>query len=313
MSRQTANAVMMIRPVKFGYNQETAMSNAFQQKDIEDTLKVQEKALTEFDKFVKLLRKHEIEVVTFDDTIEPHTPDSIFPNNWISTHEDGTIILYPMMASNRRLERRADIIDSLQNLYHFEVTRMLDYSTYENEGKYLEGTGSIVFDYANHTAYANVSDRTEQSILEEVCKTLDYEMMAFRAVDKNEKDIYHTNVVMCVGEAFATICLQAIPDDQQRQMVKSKLLADGHEIIDLTYDQLYAFGGNMMQVRNAHDERFIILSKTAYDQLDKNQLKTLEDSGNLLPVNIPTIEKYGGGSVRCMVAAIFLPKRSFDV
>ena len=313
ISRQTANAVIMIRPVKFGYNEETAISNAFQQKDVTDEKAIQAAAVKEFDEFVSKLRKHEIEVITFEDTPDPHTPDSIFPNNWISTHEDGTVIMYPMMAPSRRKERRADIIDSLANIYHFQINRKLDYSNLENEGRYLEGTGSIVFDYAHNTAYANISDRTEEAILQEVCRELNYEMVAFRAVDKKGKDIYHTNVVMCIGEAFSTICLQAIPGDEQREMVKNKLLTAGHMIVDITYDQLYAFAGNMIQVRNTCDDKFIILSKTAYDTLDKAQLNTLKENGTLIPVSIPTIEKYGGGSVRCMVAALHLPKRSFDV
>ncbi|MFW5762367.1 MAG: arginine deiminase-related protein, partial [Cyclobacteriaceae bacterium] len=173
MSRQTANAIMMIRPVKFGFNEETAISNVFQQKDKTDEVDIQSAAIKEFDEFVSLLRKQNIEVVTFEDTPAPHTPDSIFPNNWISTHQDGTVILYPMMAPSRRMERRADIIDSLENIYHFKVNRQLDYSHFENEGKYLEGTGSIVFDYANKIAYANISDRTEAAILQEVCLELD--------------------------------------------------------------------------------------------------------------------------------------------
>ncbi len=313
MSRQTANAIMMIRPVKFGFNEETAISNVFQQKDKTDEVDIQSAAIKEFDEFVSLLRKQNIEVVTFEDTPVPHTPDSIFPNNWISTHQDGTVILYPMMAPSRRMERRADIIDSLENIYHFKVNRQLDYSHFENEGKYLEGTGSIVFDYANKIAYANISDRTEAAILQEVCLELDYEMVAFRAVDKKGKDIYHTNVVMCIGEAFATICLQAIPDDDQRQMVKNKLLLTNHEIVDINYDQLYAFAGNMIQVRNMQEQNFIILSQTAFDTLDEKQKKILRKNGTLLPVSIPTIEKYGGGSVRCMVAALHLPKLSFDV
>ena len=313
INRQTANAVMMIRPVKFGYNEETAVSNAFQQKDVTDEKAIQAAAVKEFDEFVALLRQHQIKVITFEDTPDPHTPDSIFPNNWLSTHEDGTVILYPMMATSRRLERRTDIIDSLQNIYHFQINQQLDYSHFENEGRYLEGTGSIVFDYTHNMAYANISDRTEEAILQEVCQVLDYDMVAFRAVDKKGKDIYHTNVVMCIGEAFATICLQAIPEDEQREMVKNRLLSAGHEIVDISYDQLYAFAGNMIQVRNMREQKYIILSKTAYDSLNKKQLKVLQDNGTLLPVSIPTIEKYGGGSVRCMVAALHLPKRSFDV
>lgn len=313
VSGQTANAVMMIKPVKFGYNEETAISNAFQQKEALATEQIQSQAAQEFDEFVALLRQHQIEVLVFEDILDPHTPDAVFPNNWISSHEDGTVILYPMMAANRRLERRKDIIDSLQNIYHFNVNQIVDYSHHEQQGRYLEGTGSVVFDYANGVAYANISDRTERSILEELCEMLQYEMIDFRAVDKQGKDIYHTNVVMCIGEAFATICLQAIPEETERQRVKDKLLSGGHEIVDINYEQLYAFAGNMLQVRNTNDEKFIILSRAAYQQLSDEQLDVLASNGKLLPVGIPTIEKFGGGSVRCMVAAIHLPKRSFDV
>ncbi len=311
--RQTANAVMMIKPVKFGYNEETAISNAFQQKEALNPEKIQSLAAQEFDDFVAFLRKQQIEVLVFEDIPDSHSPDAIFTNNWISTHDDGTVILYPMMAANRRLERRNDIIDSLQNVYHFDVNKIVDYSSHEQHGRYLEGTGSVVFDYANGIAYANISDRTERSILKELCELLHFEMMDFRAIDKQGKDIYHTNVVMCIGEAFATICLQAIPEETERQRVKDKLLSSGHEIIDINYDQLYAFAGNMIQVRNDNDEKYIILSKAAYRQLSSEQLDVLASNGTLLPVAIPTIEKVGGGSVRCMVAAIHLPKRSFDV
>ncbi len=311
--RQTANTVMMIKPVKFGYNEETAISNAFQQKEALNPEKIQSLAAQEFDDFVAFLRKQQIEVLVFEDIPDSHSPDAIFTNNWISTHDDGTVILYPMMAANRRLERRNDIIDSLQNVYHFDVNKIVDYSSHEQHGRYLEGTGSVVFDYANGIAYANISDRTERSILKELCELLHFEMMDFRAIDKQGKDIYHTNVVMCIGEAFATICLQAIPEETERQRVKDKLLSSGHEIIDINYDQLYAFAGNMIQVRNDNDEKYIILSKAAYRQLSSEQLDVLASNGTLLPVAIPTIEKVGGGSVRCMVAAIHLPKRSFDV
>ena len=308
--KQCAPAVMMIRPVQFGYNEQTATSNVFQQKDVTNPSEIQRKALQEFNEFTNVLRDHDIEVVIFEDNLEPHTPDSIFPNNWISFHDDGTIILYPMMARNRREERRRDIFDSLSRYFHFRITKVIDFSFYENEDKFLEGTGSIVFDYMHKIAYANISPRTEITILNDLAKILDYQIVPFKAVDKNGQDIYHTNVLMCIGDEFAVVCEEAIPSKAEREKVRERLESTGHQVIPINYEQLYTFAGNMIQVRNHSDEKFIILSKNAWDHLKTEQLEKLATYGKLLPINISTIEKYGGGSVRCMIASIHLPKRT---
>ncbi|MGK7396835.1 MAG: citrulline utilization hydrolase CtlX [Candidatus Cyclobacteriaceae bacterium M3_2C_046] len=306
--QQAAQAIMMIKPIKFGYNQQTAGSNAFQQNGTEVPLHIQQKALQEFNHCVNLLESQGIKVIIFKDTPKPHTPDSIFPNNWISFHDDGTVITYPMMAPNRRLERRGDIITALEKKYQFNIKRVLDLSEYERNHKYLEGTGSIVFDYINGVMYANISARSDQSLLKEVSKTLKYELVSFKAVDRNQMDIYHTNVLMCIGDAFAVICLEAIPDQSDRDKVVQKLEESHHQIIAIDYSQLYAFAGNMIQLRNEKGEKFLVLSQTAYDSLEKSQIDELAVFARLLPVNIPTIEKYGGGSIRCMIAALHLPK-----
>ena len=311
--KQCAAAVMMIRPVKFGYNEQTATSNVFQQNDVTHPSEIQAKALKEFNAFTSVLRNHDIEVVIFEDNLDPHTPDSIFPNNWVSFHDDGSIILYPMMARNRREERRRDIFDSLSRYFHFRITKVVDFSFYENENKYLEGTGSIVFDYMHQVAYANLSPRTEITILNDLAKILDYQIVPFKAVDKNGQDIYHTNVLMCIGDRFAVICEEAIPSESERKKVRERLESTEHEIIPINYDQLYAFAGNMIQVRNHSDEKFIVLSQTAYNHLSSKQRNLLAAYGHLLPIDISTIEKYGGGSVRCMIASIHLPKSKSKV
>ncbi|MDQ3394030.1 MAG: arginine deiminase-related protein [Bacteroidota bacterium] len=305
---QAPDTVMMIRPVLFGFNEQTASTNSFQQKDAHISQEVQENALKEFNGFVARLRDENIEVVVFDDTLEPHKPDSIFPNNWISFHHDGTVVLYPMHAANRRFERRGEFLISLQKDHNFDLKQILDFSKHEDNNQFLEGTGSIVFDYINKIAYANQSPRTDIELLEQLTEAIDYSLVKFNALDKNENSIYHTNVVMCIGEKFAVICTSCIPTEEEKNLVLDSLQATGHEIIDISYVQLVQFAGNMMEVKNKDGKSYVAMSSRAFNSLSTEQRMKIEKYANPLPIDIGTIEKYGGGSVRCMLAGIFLPK-----
>ncbi|CAN5439419.1 arginine deiminase-related protein [soil metagenome] len=306
---QAPNAVMMVKPVSFGFNEQTAGSNAFQQNDpMLKAMEIQEQALEEFNNFVQKLKDKNLEVIVFDDTPEPHKPDSIFPNNWISFHENGTVVLYPMQAANRRLERRSEFLITMQKDHDFDVRQILDFTHHEEDDKFLEGTGSIVFDYKNKIAYANSSPRTDMELLEDLTDTLGYTFIKFEAVDKKGQPIYHTNVIMCIGEKFAVICADCLPSDKEREMVLSSLKNSGHEVVEISFDQLLSFSGNMMEVKNKEGKSFLVLSQTAYNSLHDEQIQRLSKYAELLPIKINTIEKYGGGSVRCMLAGIFLPK-----
>jgi hypothetical protein len=240
---QAASALMMVRPVKFCYNEQTAVDNAFQKDQGSNGESVQEKALAEFDQYTSTLKSKGIEVAIFEDTFEPHTPDSIFPNNWISFHEDGTIVLYPMKALNRRLERRTDIIEGLEQIHNFEIKQKVDITEAEEEGLFLEGTGSIVFDYINRIAYACISQRTNLDLLNKVCNKIDFKVHAFTSLDENGKEIYHTNVMMCLGERFAMVCAQSVRNETEREALVKLLQETGHEIIFLTYEQINKFAG----------------------------------------------------------------------
>lgn len=293
--------LLMIRPIKFGYNLQTAESNSFQQKmDMEDAEAIQTKALQEFDAFSSLLKANEIEVIIFDDTLEPHTPDSIFPNNWISVHANNELVIYPMLAENRRLERREDIISEFKN----RDTVVIDLTKFESKKMFLEGTGSIVFDYEYKIAYANSSQRTNKLLFEQLSKQLGFESILFRAVDINGNDIYHTNVLMCIGNGFAVICDSCIPDKNELNKIIDSLKFTKHEIISITYEQMNSFAGNMYQVNNSKGESFIVMSEQAFKSLNASQIKQLEQYGTLLYSPLYTIEKYGGGSARCMIAEI---------
>lgn len=291
----------MIRPVKFGFNQQTAESNSFQQNaDIDNSESIQSKALAEFDAFSSLLISYGIDVVIFDDTASPHTPDSIFPNNWISFHENDELVLYPMLAQNRRSERRDDIISKFKK----NGTTVIDLTKFESKNLFLEGTGSIVFDYNHKVAYANSSPRTDKMLFEQLCKQLSFERILFKAVDSNGNDIYHTNVLMCIGSGFAVLCEDCIPDKNDLEKVIDSLKNTDHEIISISIEQMNAFAGNMYQVNNSKGESFIVMSEQAFKSIDQSQIKRLEQYGTLLYSPLYTIEKYGGGSARCMIAEI---------
>lgn len=299
--QQKASKILMIRPVLFGYNEQTAGSNSFQHSaETMDAATIQQKALMEFDAFAKLLKEAGIDVVIFQDTIQPHTPDSIFPNNWISFHENNTIVLYPMLAPNRRLERRTDIVEHFSN----SNTNVIDLSAHEQEQQFLEGTGSIVFDYQNKTAYANRSPRTNKSLLEALCERLQYKFITFKAIDEQQADIYHTNVLMCIGTTFAVLCTDCIPDKKEVNLVVDSLKASKHQLIEISREQMNSFAGNMYQLFNAKGQSFIVMSEQAYKTLTTTQIEQLEQHGTLLHAPLYTIEKYGGGSARCMLADI---------
>jgi len=305
---QLASRVLMIRPVRFESNPLTAASNRFQGKSDMDPEAQQAAALREFDGLVDALREAGIEVLVVEDTPEPHTPDSIFPNNWISLHADGRVVLYPMEAENRRTERRTDIVEQLDEQLGLQVTEIVDLTSHEDAGHYLEGTGSMVLDRVNRVAYACLSSRTHFDPLGEFAQRLNYEVVAFDAVDSEGVPVYHTNVLMNIGEKIAVICDEAIPRQEQRDAVLGQLRETGHEVISLSYDQLEAFAGNMLELRNDQGERVIAMSQQAIDSLDDEQRGSLQANGKIVCAPLDNIESSAGGSVRCMLAEIHLPK-----
>ena len=310
---QSTNTIMMVRPVRFHYNEQTAANNYFQHEHDEMPLReVQANALKEFDGFVSNLRDHGIEVIVIEDTLEKDTPDSIFPNNWVSFHNDGRVGLYPMYAENRRSERRKDILELLQKTHHFEVSGVVDFTPHELVGKFLESTGSMILDRPNRILYAAISSRTDGEVLEEFCKTFRYSAVTFHAnqsVEGQRLPIYHTNVMMCIAENFAVICLDAIDDPGERSDVVQSLGKSGKEIIEITEDQLDHFAGNMLQVRSSERQLYLVMSSSAYTSLTDEQLKAIEKYNPILHSPIHTIEELGGGSARCMMAEIFLPRK----
>jgi hypothetical protein len=305
---QLASTVLMIRPARFESNPLTAASNVFQGRTSATPLEQHQAAVREFDELVAALRAANINVVVVEDTPEPHTPDSIFPNNWVSFHGDGRVVLYPMEASNRRTERRADIIESLSGDYGFQIREILDLSEHENAGHYLEGTGSMVLDRCNRIAYACLSSRTQLDPLGDFAQRMDYEAVTFDAVDRNGIPIYHTNVLMNVGEALAVICADAIVDVDQRAAVLASLRSTGHDLILLSYDQMDAFAGNMLELRSRDGERVVAMSTRAWKSLDAAQRDVLETNGQVVHAAINNIEDSAGGSVRCMLAEVHLPQ-----
>jgi hypothetical protein len=305
---QLASAVMMIRPALFQSNPETAESNRFQGKTRASPAEQHAAALREFDALKDALEAGGIRVCAFDDTREPHTPDAIFPNNWVSFHADGTVVLYPMEATNRRTERRPDIVEELASGQGFVVRRVIDLSHHENEGHYLEGTGSMVLDRVNRVAYACLSSRTHLDALAEFSQRLGYDIMAFDAV-AGGAPIYHTNVLMNIGEKLAVICAEAIPREEQRQAVLESLARSAHDVLDLTLAQLTSFAGNMLELRSASGKRVTAMSAQARRSLTPEQLRVLEANGDIISAEIDAIESSAGGSVRCMLAEIHLPIR----
>ena len=307
-----ANSILMIRPVAFRMNEQTAVNNYYQKVlDGLSSDSVNAKAQEEFDAFVTKLRMVGIDVTVVDDTIEPSTPDSIFPNNWISFHENGDVVLYPMFAENRRLERREDILDILEGKGFQINDEIMDYSSAEDDGFYLEGTGSIVLDRQNGKAYCVLSPRADEELFIEFCEDFDLNPIifeAFQTVNGERKLIYHTNVMMCVGDSFAVICADCIDDRKERKMVLDSMKSDGKEIILITEDQMNNFAGNMLELQGADQRRYLIMSTSARKSLTKKQITQLEEYTTIVSSSLDTIEACGGGSARCMMAEIFLPK-----
>jgi hypothetical protein len=304
---QLASTVLMIRPVAFESNLLTAASNRFQGRSTATADEQQAAAAREFDGLVAALRDAGVEVVVVDDMAEPHTPDAIFPNNWISTHADGRVVLYPMEAENRRTERRADIVERLHSEHGRHVSEVIDLSGHEDAGHFLEGTGSMVLDRGNRIAYACLSTRTHLDPLGDFAQRLDYDVVAFEAVDRDGAPIYHTNVLMSIGDGIAVICDEAIVRDDQREAVVSRLEETGHEVVSLNYAQLEAFAGNMLELVSTSGERVLAMSRQAYDALNEEQRATLARGRRIVSVPIDNIESAAGGSVRCMLAEIHLP------
>jgi hypothetical protein len=305
---QSTSSILMIRPANFGFNPETALTNAFQQQSSASVLTIQEKAIEEFNNFVKVLGEKGIDVHVFDDTEDPIKPDAIFPNNWISMHRDGTVIIYPMCTPNRRLEKRKDIVEKLKET--FQIRNVIDLSSLEEKNKFLEGTGSMVFDHVHRIAYACISPRTDKELFLEVCKNMNYEGVCFTSTDGSGKEIYHTNVMMCIGEGFALVCMESIQNDPEKALVKSKLNQSEIEPIDLSLEQINYFSGNMLGIQNKDGKRFLVCSHNAANALTVKQKNVITKYCELLPVTISTIETIGGGSARCMIAEIFLPLRN---
>jgi len=303
---QNTSHILMIRPVRFAFNMETAVNNAFQVPG--KTEGVQEKAAQEFDGLVALLRQHGVSVLVIDDTPEPYTPDSIFPNNWVSFHLDGTLVLYPMFAENRRLERKQAVLDVVAE--QFEIKKRLDLVKWETKSRYLEGTGSIVLDRDNRLAYACLSPRTDAGVLEDFCRELQYRPVVFEAFDGSGLPIYHTNVMMCVADTYVVICADSISNDSEREMVFSMIEKTQKPIVTITLDQMNHFAGNMLQVKNDNGDRFLVMSSQAYQSLSKDQLETLTAFNPILHADLSTIESNGGGSARCMMAEIYLPAKT---
>jgi hypothetical protein len=302
---QTTNHILMIRPVDFKFNEQTAGNNMFQIASSDSD--VQTQALKEFDGFVDLLRKNDVDVTVVDDTLQPETPDSIFPNNWVSFHEDGSVYLYPMFSENRRLERRRDILDGLKE--NFEVNHISDLSFYEQQYAFLEGTGSMVLDRTNKIAYACLSVRTDEEVLNNFCMLTGYQPVPFQAVDGSNFPIYHTNVMMCIGDRFAVICLDSIRNPEEKLNVTVSLKSSGKEIIEISLEQMNKFAGNMLQVANAAGESLLVMSEQAYLSLNAEQITALEQYSHIIYAPLYTIEKNGGGSARCMLAEIHLPSK----
>ncbi len=306
MQQSTAH-VLMVRPVRFCLNTQTLVSNAFQEEQLIDS-SAQEHALQEFDQFVAILKGNHVDVTVVEDTFEPHKPDSIFPNNWIATQVNGNVYLFPMEAPNRRLERRMDVVNLLKS--RFRVERVIDLSHYESKGKFLESTGSMVLDRQNKLAYTCLSTRSDLEVLNEFCSISGFTPITFEAYDGNSVFIYHTNVMMCIAERFAVICLEAIKEDRQRFIVSQSLVNTGKEIIEISLEQVNSFAGNMLEVRAINGSKLLVMSDQAYSALKSEQILSIEKYNKIVHAPLFTIESNGGGSARCMLAEIHLQKNT---
>lgn len=307
MFSQTTDTVLMIEPIAFGFNAQTAVNNYFQQNEPISADEIQAIALSEFRNMLKLLHAKGITVIVAVDTLEPHTPDSIFPNNWISFQKDNRVAMYSMFAKNRRAERRLDVVEKVIG-QGYNISQMVDYSVYENENRFLEGTGSMVFDRVNRLAYAALSPRTDEELFRWFCNDFGYQPITFKAtqpVNNTRLPIYHTNVMLSVAEQYVVVCLESIERAEERGILISHFQKTGKELIEISLDQMQHFAGNVLQLKNHKNERFMVISKSGYDSLSEQQINKLNSYNELIVVPVASIEKYGGGSVRCMMAEVF--------
>jgi len=307
---QATNSILMIRPINFGYNEETAQDNHYQIKELPHK-NVNERAQKEFDNMVKNLRQNGVSVHVFQDDENEYTPDSIFPNNWVSFHENGDVGLYPMCAENRRMERRPEVLDFLEN-EGFTISNIVDYSSAESENKFLEGTGSMILDRENRLAYCSISNRSNEDLFIEFCEDFEFTPIifnSFQTVGNKRLPIYHTNVMMCVATDYVIVCLDSIDDKKQRKNVSSFIKDSGKKLIEISENQVESFAGNMLELVNDKGESILVMSKSAEDSLNENQKNIITKYSRIISSDINTIETCGGGSTRCMMAEIFLPKK----
>lgn len=311
MKKQITNTLLMVRPVDYRLNEETAVNNFFQKEMGLSPEEVTQKAQEEFDGFVNKLKKVGVKVIVVDDIKENNTPDSIFPNNWVSFHQNGDVVLYPMFAENRRRERREDILQRIEN-EGFKIENIVDYTAAERDDKFLEGTGVLILDRQNRKAYCALSPRADEDVMIEFCEDFEYTPIIFKAfqdADGERKQIYHTNVMMGLGEELAIICLDSIDDKSERKLVADSLKADGKTIVDITEGQMHQFAGNMLEVSGAFDKTYWIMSEAARKSLTKSQVDQIEKHSEILSSDLTVIETLGGGSARCMLAEVFLPEK----
>ncbi len=308
--KQITNDILMIRPVNFRMNEQTAVNNYFMEELGIRNGDINSQAQQEFDDLVDVLEEIGVNVIVVDDLKVPDTPDSVFPNNWISFHASGTVVLYPMFAENRRLERREDILDILEKR-GFKIEQVIDYSPAERDSLFLEGTGSVVKDRVHQKAYCALSDRAHEELILEFCEDFHCTPViftAYQSVDKQRLPIYHTNVMMCIAEEYAIICLDSIDDIEERKNVVYHLEETGKEVVEITEEQMHSFAGNMLQVAGKDGQRYLVMSSSAYNSLRPEQLETLEKYNPVVHSSLKTIETCGGGSARCMIAEVFLPR-----
>lgn len=308
LTKQITDTILMVRPANFGYNKETAVSNAFQTREgSQEVEAIAEKAIGEFDEMVRRLRAKGINIIVAQDSQQPAKTDAVFPNNWVTFHHNGTMIIYPLQPESRRLEREEAVLALVEK--DFEVKRRVDFTSYEDKNLFLEGTGSLILDRDNRLAYACLSPRTSPHLLDEFCKWAEYQKIVFNAVDESGQDIYHTNVMMALGKTFVVICMDSVRDAKERGMLEKYFQATDKEIIEISYAQLNAFAGNMLQVRSTDGTPYLVMSQQAYESLDHWQVEKIKKHTDIIYSPIDTIEKYGGGSARCMMAEVFLPAK----
>jgi hypothetical protein len=300
---QHTSHILMIKPVRFDFNPETAVNNRFQSKSSDTS--VQEKALSEFEIFIDTLRENDIDVTVIEDTADPYTPDSVFPNNWISFHENGSILLYPMFAQNRRKERKKHVLDTVKN--KFRIDQIIDLSGYEKDHAFFEGTGSMVLDRENKIAYACLSPRTDQKVLDAFCSRMNYSSIIFTAVDMHDQPVYHTNVMMCVADELVVICLDSIKDLSEKKLLNDSFSQTKKQVMEISFEQMNHFAGNMLQVHNKNGKKFLVMSTQAFHSLKKEQVGLITKFNSIIHADLTTIETNGGGSARCMMAEVFLP------